>query len=125
MLRRLDLYGMKLSRLPRELGQLAALQTLDVRNNNLTVDTLPLEIFNLVELRKLYLASNQLAVLPDQVRALRQLQELDISNNRITKLPDWCVSVFVCVFCLCMRARARSKSCTVSTVLASCDNCND
>jgi len=82
----LDASSNRLSTLPDAVGQLVALQNLNLDNNNFT--TLPDAIDGLVALRVLDLRYNRLTTLPDTVGNLAALQRLNLRNNRLTALPD-------------------------------------
>ncbi len=68
---------------PASIGQLKALQTLDLSNNKLTV--LPAEIGQLKALKTLNLSGNFFEVLPPEIGQLKALQTLDLSDNPISK----------------------------------------
>ena len=63
------LRGNKLTSLPAEIGQLTALEWLNLRYNQLT--SLPAEIGQLTSLTELWLSLNQLTSLPAAIRELR------------------------------------------------------
>lgn len=81
----MDLSGLKIDRLPPEIGALTALQTLRLQHNQLT--TLPPEIGALTALQTLWLDNNQLTTLPPEIGALTELQTLWLHNNQLTTLP--------------------------------------
>lgn len=81
----LDLEGLSLKSLPKELGKLIHLQTLNLSINNLLV--LPQEIGCLTQLTELNLRWNRLINIPPQIGQLRQLQILDLSINQLHGLP--------------------------------------
>jgi hypothetical protein len=81
----LDLYGLNLTELPPEIGQLTNLEFLGLHYNSLT--SLPPEIGQLTNLRVLYLWQNQLTSLPPEIGQLTQLEGLGVSNNQLTSLP--------------------------------------
>jgi Leucine-rich repeat (LRR) protein len=58
---------------------------LDLSQKNLK--QIPKEIFDLVEITKLYLSFNQITSLPSEIGKLVNLEELDVSSNQITSLP--------------------------------------
>jgi hypothetical protein len=58
---------------------------LDLSQKNLK--QIPKEIFDLVEITKLYLSFNQITSLPSEIGKLVNLKELDVSSNQITSLP--------------------------------------
>ena len=55
--------------MPAEIGQLTALEELDLRDNQLM--SVPAEIWQLTSLTALYLIGNQLTTLPARIRELR------------------------------------------------------
>lgn len=84
-LQHLDLSGNDLAgvELPAELGQLAALQTLDLSDNALA-GPIPAELGALGRLRSLNLSNNALSgPLPPQLGALTRLQILDLHANAL------------------------------------------
>jgi Leucine-rich repeat (LRR) protein len=86
-LQELVLFNNQLTRtsLPPEIGQLSNLQELDLISNSLT--SLPLESWQLHNLRRLYLGRNKLISLPPEIGQLSNLQELDLISNSLTSLP--------------------------------------
>jgi formylglycine-generating enzyme required for sulfatase activity len=71
--------------LPPEIGQLSALETLDVHGSRLC--GLPPEIGQLSGLRCLNVSSNLLGALPPEIGKLSKLEILNISGNRLRVLP--------------------------------------
>ena len=61
------MYGCRFHELPLEIGNLAALETLDLRVNGLTVDTFPATFTGLVKLERLFLSENSLSAVPNEV----------------------------------------------------------
>jgi GTPase SAR1 family protein len=105
----LNLFNMKLTKLPESLGGLAQLQWLDLSTNqlmtlpesmgNLTqlhwlnlsrnrLTAIPKSFSNLMQLQSLYLSSNQLTVLPESLGQLTQLQKLNLDSNQLAALPE-------------------------------------
>jgi internalin A len=82
----LNLSSLELTRLPRSIGQLAALQTLNIHHNPLT--ELPESIGQLTALRTLSLHNNKLTSLPESIGQLTVLRELDLEYNQLTSLPE-------------------------------------
>ncbi|HXF84660.1 MAG TPA: COR domain-containing protein [Anaerolineales bacterium] len=81
----LDLFGLGLTSLPPEIGNLTRLTKLDLWVNQLT--SLPPEIGNLTSLTELNLVSNQLTSLPPEIGNLTNLTTLVFSENQLTSLP--------------------------------------
>ena len=77
----------KLTELPKSLGQLTQLQSLDLANNQLTV--LPEWVGQLIQLDELSLAYNRLKALPQSMRRLKALTILDLDGNELVELPEW------------------------------------
>jgi Leucine-rich repeat (LRR) protein len=67
---------------PKEIGNLRALQYLSLDNNQL--NTLPPEIGNLTELEELHLENNSLRTLPDEISQLKKLRLLTLMGNTLT-----------------------------------------
>ena len=82
---KVELHYMGLTSLPVEIGNLVSLRKLSLCNNKLTV--LPVEIRNLVNLIILNLNINQLTSLPVEIGNLVNLQELHLAWNQLTSLP--------------------------------------
>ena len=70
---------------PAEVGQLASLEFLDLRHNELT--SLPAEIGQLTALRHLNLSNNWLTSLPAEIGQLAALRKVDLDNNKLTSVP--------------------------------------
>jgi internalin A len=88
----LDLSGrsdetLTLPGLPKSLGQLTHLQSLNLSGNKLT--TLPEWLTQLTQLRSLNISGNQLVTVPDWLTQLPHLQSLNLSGNKLTTLPEW------------------------------------
>ena len=81
----LDLHGLNLSSLPKCLGQLITLQSLNLQGNALTA--VPQEIRSLRALTNLNLSGNQIREIPDWVPELVVLTTLDFSKNLLTAVP--------------------------------------
>ena len=87
-LKKLDAHNAGLEKLPPEIGQLKALENLHLGfefahyPNRLT--TLPKEIGNLSNLKKLNLTSNQLVSLPDTIGKLSKLEFIDLGKAEFT-----------------------------------------
>ena len=81
----LDLRELKLDTLPVEIAQLVSLISFGLSSNHLI--SLPAEIGQLAKLRYLHLASNMLEHLPAEIGQLIELTSLDLSSNKLTSLP--------------------------------------
>ncbi|WP_439578423.1 leucine-rich repeat domain-containing protein [Elioraea sp.] len=81
----LDLRGLGLTTLPRQIGRLTALRDLDLSGNRLI--TLPPEIGKLTGLQHLNLSGNELTTLPPEIGQLKALQSLAVAGSRLTNLP--------------------------------------
>ncbi len=92
-LHRLDLAGCEVNYLPEELGELSALQDLQLHNNP-NLSTLPDSIGSLSNLEVLDCHYNggedfgPLEAIPATIGKLKKLRELKIGNNRVKRLPD-------------------------------------
>ena len=80
----LILSGLGLTRLPPEIGQLAALRNLDLSTNQLTA--LPSEIACLSNLQRLSLRNNNFSFFPVEICQLSTLKQLDLSGNNLNAL---------------------------------------
>lgn len=85
-LQSLNVEGNQLAELPDCLGELSALQSLNASNNQL--EKLPDVLGKLPALQSLNVENNQLAELPDSLGELFALQFLNVRNNLLEKLPD-------------------------------------
>lgn len=83
---KLGLFQKKLTSLPRSIGNLHALQYLNLAHNFLT--NLPDSIGSLSSLYELTLIYNNLKDLPETIGNLKALQTLHLMNNKLTNLPD-------------------------------------
>ncbi len=81
----LDLSGLKLTKIPREVFTLKQLKQLIIRQNNLS--EIPKEIVYLPNLNYLDISHNQLSYLPFQMKDLALLQYFNLSHNHIKELP--------------------------------------
>jgi internalin A len=82
----LDLSGMNLAEVPKEIGTLTQLQMLNLKNNKLT--SLPESIAQLTDLQTFSLHSNQLTSLPESIAQLTNLKGLYLRDNELTSLPE-------------------------------------
>ncbi|KAJ7565163.1 hypothetical protein O6H91_02G050600 [Diphasiastrum complanatum] len=75
--------------IPKQLGQLTYLRTIDLQNNQL-IGTLHREIFDGLSLRNILLSENQLSgIIPPEVGNLKDLEYLNLGNNRLVgSIPD-------------------------------------
>jgi internalin A len=91
----LDLSGMSLSELPREVKKLTQLESLvlgrfdlekEIWIGNRFID-FPDEVFQLPQLRCLRLSANQITVIPEAIAHLSNLTILELQNNQIRSIP--------------------------------------
>uniref|UniRef100_T1IXJ7 Disease resistance R13L4/SHOC-2-like LRR domain-containing protein n=1 Tax=Strigamia maritima TaxID=126957 RepID=T1IXJ7_STRMM len=113
-LSRLNLANNQITKISHEIVNLAALQVLDIHDNQLTdlpdsmavltqltkldvscnrLPKIPSCIYSLTELRVLLLQNNQLSEVDDDVRELGRLEELNLSTNNLHKLPNTIMSL--------------------------------
>jgi len=78
--------GAILTDLPKSLGKLSQLQSLNLSNNQLKA--LPEWLGQLTQLHSLDLSRNQLQVLPQSLRLLTQLRSLELGGNNLDPLPE-------------------------------------
>ena len=83
---RYDSFGYGLTVLPPSVGDLNALEELDLGTNRLKV--LPDAIGELRSLRVLHVQRNELEALPESIGELRSLRELVIGENAVHELPQ-------------------------------------
>ncbi|MEZ4888973.1 MAG: COR domain-containing protein [Chitinophagales bacterium] len=81
----LHLSSLGLTQLPPELFELRQLKELYIQNNCLTV--LSNDICKLTQLQKLDASNNQILLIPKTIAQLTHLTELDLSDNQISSLP--------------------------------------
>ena len=81
----LDLSGLELTSVPKELGQLTNLTRLYLSQNQLT--SVPKELGQLTNLMVLYLSRNQLTSVPKELGQLTNLMVLYLSRNQLTSVP--------------------------------------
>eukprot|EP00934_Nitzschia_sp_Nitz4_P001872 Nitzschia sp. Nitz4//scaffold675_size1796//486//1612//NITZ4_009312-RA/size1796-snap-gene-0.0-mRNA-1//-1//CDS//3329556424//1872//frame0 len=84
----LNLSANSLTNIPTELGNLKALQSLDLSDNSLTENSLPSQLWDLGFIEYLVLSSNSISTVPSEITKLRALTSLVLSNNDgLTELP--------------------------------------
>ncbi|HQU85449.1 MAG TPA: COR domain-containing protein [Pyrinomonadaceae bacterium] len=81
----LNLSGLHLTALPKEIRELKNLQRLNLQNNQLS--ELPKEIGELKKIRNLFLFNNNIIKLPDQIKDLKSLEILSLETNELSELP--------------------------------------
>jgi internalin A len=81
----LDLSGLGLTELPREIGELTNLRILYLRRNK--ISRLPTEIGNLTQLSELSLAANPIKELPAEFWRLKSLKRLWLDETQLPALP--------------------------------------
>ncbi len=84
--RRLDLHGMRLTSVPKDVFSRTDLVAVDLSGNRLT-GALPAEIRRLQSLRSLDASDNAMTGVPAEIGQLKALRFLDLSHNRLTGLP--------------------------------------
>lgn len=83
-LRKLFLHNNAITKIPTEIKQLKLLNTLDLSNNRLT--TLYASMFELKNLEVLIFNNNKIKSIPQQIKKLKKLRILGIANNRLIDL---------------------------------------
>ena len=104
----------KLTKIPSEIGNLSALEELDIAGNDLgsvppdirncsllkilrmggnSLDLIPNFIWHLSNLQELYLENNHISILPDSICLLFSLKLLGLDGNSLKKIPDSIVHV--------------------------------
>jgi len=84
-------YKIDNSTLPRDIVKLKNLKKLDL--NGLELDFVCKELSNLSMLEELNLSYNKLETLPDEFNKLEKLKKLNLSNNNFTKIPSFILDV--------------------------------
>ena len=82
----LNLYGARLTQLPKSIGKLKRLTVLDLYYNQLT--DLPKQLSRLKKLDQLALAYNNLSTLPVSISRLHRLRTLFMHHNKLVSLPQ-------------------------------------
>ncbi|MDW3649863.1 MAG: COR domain-containing protein [Bacteroidia bacterium] len=85
--KQLDLTGLKLTKLPKIIGDLPNLELLHLAWNELS--SLPEEIGSLKCLKTLHLSSNKFENIPKQITGLKNLKEFYARKNLIEIIPDY------------------------------------
>ncbi len=86
-IKKLDLAGNKIKKLPNEIKKMIKLEKLNLFSSDLK--TLPFWISKLSKLEDLNLMSNQLTEIPMAIKNLKSLKKLNLSGNKIKKIPNW------------------------------------
>lgn len=81
----LGLLEVKLVSIPKQIGQMLTLRTLDLTENLL--ETFDRELCQLTNLTHLYLSNNRLKSLPQEFGNLVALEEIDLDCNRLSAFP--------------------------------------
>ena len=85
-LRRINLFGFPIRRIPEPIRRLRALT--DVYLSAVWPNSIPDWLFEMPELRSLSLDVNDLSELPDSLGRAKRLRQLDLSDNRFRRVPD-------------------------------------
>ena len=83
--KKLDLTYRGIQGIPKEIGNLNNLLTLNLNNNN--IKEIPKEIGKLTNLQGLYLSNNKIERLPKEIGNLNNLQSLSLYSNKLQELP--------------------------------------
>ena len=83
--KRLDLSGLDLYSLPKEIGLLTNIEELDLKGNYLV--TLPAELAQLQKMTALCLSANAFETIPVVIQSLPQLEQLIACNNPLKTVP--------------------------------------
>lgn len=108
--REINLGEMDLKHIPDSVQKLTALRTLNLKRNKLSelsssfwtnlpdlqilnvsynkLAFVPISMFYLEKMTKLYLNDNKLSAIPDEIGNLVNLEELYLQQNKLTELPD-------------------------------------
>lgn len=84
-LKHLDLSNNQITDIPSEIGVLRNLTTLHLGYNKIAM--IPLELSSLSNLESLHLNNNEIRSLPTQLRALTKLHCLNVNHNQIETIP--------------------------------------
>ena len=82
----LNLSQKGLTELPKEIGKLENLTTLQLWGNQ--ISEIPKESADLKNLRKLYLFDNQITDISEGITNLRNLEVLNLNQNQISEIPE-------------------------------------
>ena len=82
----LDLSGMQLDYIPKEIGMLDKLEYLDLSHNN--VPDLPDEILNLKSLKKLFLTKNNFRDFPSGLCNLESLEMFSLKHIKVWEINN-------------------------------------
>lgn len=72
--------------IPRDENTLLSLKIL--RLNDLHIEQLPIEFFNLIQLEELKINNSNLRILSNEIKKLNNLTDLYLANNNLNNLPD-------------------------------------
>uniref|UniRef100_H0WAX3 Leucine-rich repeat-containing protein 18 n=2 Tax=Cavia porcellus TaxID=10141 RepID=H0WAX3_CAVPO len=86
-LRWLDLHSNYIDKLPTSLGQMTTLLYLNVSNNRLMANGLPVELNQLKNIRTVNLGLNHLDSVPTTLGALKELHEVGLHDNLLSSIP--------------------------------------
>ena len=82
----LDLSDLYLTSIPKEIGELAHLEKLNLKGNHLS--SLPDSIYDLDHLKELNLSSNQLIFFSPRIGSFQNLENLNLEGNEIKSLSE-------------------------------------
>jgi len=74
-----------ISYIPGEIALLKKLEILHLNNNHL--QSLPVEVCKLTNLKELWSMYGRFSSLPDEIGQLKNLEKIDLSNNHLKSLP--------------------------------------
>ena len=84
---KLNMSGMQIQKIPKEIGEMKNLQELILSKNQ--IKEIPVEIGQCKNLQIINLFKNRIEVIPVEIKDLTHLQMLFLGRNKISRAPNW------------------------------------